>query len=439
MKCNKCGKELKDRAKFCTSCGAKIEAEVKDEKTESLVTDGITESNKGSDWAENNKTKTVSKKIWFILSFVVVLAIVVLGGVIYYESNIKDSLKDFEYNSIIFTDSPHDVEFRLYFGEEKMIELYTSDSTPAYSVYPADGKMWCVTGYQFPWECTEVIPDKELFTALLYDIPHLKSKYSDAMTGSLFKDEQIISTENINEICDKVHAFDFNTEWASYDLTRANVEFEGKDLIIVDSNIRIRYTKTERQDVIDTIKQRIKEVYGSGWLTGEYHPSDDGSVNVSIPEDNIYVEDDYTVSMIVNVDGLEKHFPYASCLWSESGCVIDGVEYTMDEEYRKRLELEDELSMARNDLSGTFYMDTGGSSLKEVKFQDVYISDSEILADATVDGTAYTFHVSVDNVFINIAQTGIRTPVIWYVQKGLKTNAVAYHVFQATRGSYWWY
>lgn len=414
MYCRKCGKELQVGVKFCSACGEKIE---------------LSEPVKKSEAKAENKS-IISKlcdngMIWWwggIIGFALICAFLYL-----YFYYIRDTVKDLDYNCVSIKDNNKECVFYID-GDTVLVASYTTESGPSFSTYESDGKLWYVNGYQEPYEFIEEMPDKELFTKILYEIPNLKSRRGiEAVKVQIDWDK----LTNIKKLYSIFYKMDYNQEEPNkYGDVSVRAGGEEYVWIEIEGNIlKLEYYKMKEDDAVEIVKKRVSEMYDQSYLEGEYYQADTGDT-LNIDDSNVYVEDDYTVSMVVTLNGEEKHFPYNSCQWSEAGCIIDGVEYTMNEEYARSKEIEAERDRLYSILSGgDFYVHWSLNDNESIEFESIYVEDDAFCVDATIGGETKKYYLGEYGGYIGLIEADSEHPETFRMMEGLKEGNVDYHRF----------
>ena len=258
----------------------------------------------------------------------------------------------------------------------------------------------------------------------------MKSKYRKTEKAIRCKSKHL-DTDTLEKIYNLVYDFDMNDTPVFSKSDSVKVYIESGKIYITYGDIKIYYGNVEDEIVMDSVKELIRAKYDSGWLEGVYHPNGDMNVTAQISSNNVCVEDDFTVSMVVNINGEEKHFPYSSCDWHEDGCVIDGTVYVMDKTYKHDQEVLENMDRLNHLLSnGDYYVKWDTNDLSLMWFGDVYVISDKYFVKVGIEGRdEKAYRIVEDGRIVYLVESDSDYPDIYGCDTSIPERGIDYHNF----------
>lgn len=440
MFCKKCGKELENGIKFCSNCGNEVDVKSED-STEVLS-------------CESKDKLDKSTILFFIMIGVAIVCLV--GGYIfseYYKNTLKytidekknpivERLKDYEFTNVQFSNRNESIKIE-YYNEETPIIINSTSGSQAYSYFPAVYELsdYGVNTYSvssnkdcngllgvgdgtglFPLNDKKVI-EKELFSDVVENISELqrvnKKENSEYELGKLNK-EGYDSLSSIYEYLNEL-VYEFGEMPTSLDNISINIT---KDALKVHLNgdITLVCTKSTKDDMYSTVKERVLSGYDANYLEGEYNQEGTGT-KLIIDGSELVIDDNFYVYRNITLDGEERQVHYYDVLYVDNGCTFEGNTYTLDKDYVSLKEAEKELNAIEYYLLNE-KMKVGNGT---ITFNEFYIGEDYKIYGFS-DRGAFIASYSGGDV-LTIQQCNVLNPPVLHLLVHKKKNEYMYHEF----------
>lgn len=449
MKCRKCGKELKDDVKFCSACGEKVEKTIvegrksnvvnaKDINLSSEESGGIGSSDeKGVVADDNAKNNVVDKKaLCMVLIPVFAILFIWFGGYFGYctvKAIIAERTFDkFEYNAVDIRYDDYSIRIS-YYDEDSPVLMDFMDKVEGVhmSAYcPEDGTdLVCLTESDtFPYPDTKIC-DRKVVDNFISSMNRFHYRFGTEYYTVKLSESDV---ETFGKMCESLFSIAY-VELRDVGIDEIVVKLgETKALLNFTSGIEMELYKVDKSKTFEPIKEKILSQYSSSMLVGEYYqPGTDNKL--TILDNELSIDDDLNVHRTVLLNGEEKDVLYDSCYWTEDGCKVEDVEYTMEEHCRKMQQLESDLVFIKKNLTDTKYIGSNFDK-KTLKFTNIYVDEDEevIVGEAIYLGDEdVSFNITCSSYEITIIQRNVRGAQKLSMRTDLEKNSVAYNCFMS--------